>query len=305
MFAVFLLQRRVLADRGFVTISGKGQGGIGAPLPGWARAACAATALPWAALTLVIYGMILFGGFVENWGLNHAVTLRHYASAFGVSWSGWTPRLTGQAWNSLFTTLELSAIAAPLTALFGLMTAYLLARRRFAGRTSFEVATMMAAAVPGTVLGIAYILAFNNPPLEFVQTGAIVVASFVVRNMGPGVRAGLAALHQIDRSLEEASLTLRNGPAATVVRVVAPLLRPAILAGLVYGFVSAMTSVSAVIFLVSPGVMLSTVYIVNLAEAGTYGMAIAASSVLLVLMLLVIVALQLAIGERRLRRGGA
>src|SRR6185436_899642 len=98
------------------------------------------------------------------------------------------------------------------------------------------------------------------------------------------VRAGLAALHQIDRSLEEASLTLRNGPAATVRRVVVPLLRPAIVAGLVYGFVTAMTTVSAVIFLVSPGIMLSTVYIVNLAEAGTYGMAIAYSSVLIVLM---------------------
>src|SRR6185436_19603479 len=116
------------------------------------------------------------------------------------------------------------------------------------------------------------------------------------------VRAGLAALHQIDRSLEEASLTLRNGPAATVRRVVVPLLRPAIVAGLVYGFVTAMTTVSAVIFLVSPGVMLSTVYIVNLAEAGTYGMAIAYSSVLIVLMLLAILGIELLVGERRIGR---
>ncbi len=302
MMIVFLVQRRILAGKGFVTISGKGAGGNPAPLPSWARWTCQAVALPWAGLTLVIYGMILFGGFVENWGLNHTATLKHYAGAFGFDYGANGLKLTGQAWESLFTTLRLAAIAAPLTALLGLTTAYLLARRRFAGRTTFEIGALTAAAVPGTVLGIAYILAFNNPPLEFVQTGAIVVASFVVRNMGPGVRAGVAALEQIDRSLEEASLTLRAGSFATIRYIVAPLLKPAIVAGLVYGFVSAMTSISAVIFLVSPGITLSTVYIVNLAEAGTYGMAIAYASVLIVLMLGVILGIQFAVGRRRIAR---
>ncbi|MSP50681.1 MAG: iron ABC transporter permease [Alphaproteobacteria bacterium] len=302
MIAVFVLQRRTLANKTFVTIAGKGQGGGSMPLPAGVRWTCLAIAIPWAALTLVIYGMIVFGGFVENWGLNHTVTLKHYIAAFSVISTDHGLRFTGQAWDSLFTTLKLSLIAAPLTAVFGLMTAYLLARRRFFGRTAFEIGTLTAAAIPGTVLGIAYILAFNNPPLELVQTGLIVVISFMVRNMGPGVRAGLATLAQIDRSLEEASLTLRSGSFGTVCRILIPLLRPAILAGIVYGFVSAMTSISAVIFLVSPGVMLSTVYIVNLAEAGTYGVAIAYASVLIVLMLAVITGIQFLIGERRLRR---
>jgi iron(III) transport system permease protein len=302
MIIVFLIQRQALSNKSFVTIAGKGQGGQAIPLPTGVRWACQAVAVPWAALTVVIYGMIFFGGFVENWGLNNALTLRHYIGAFGVSLTGQGLRFDGQAWDSLFTTMRLSLIAAPLTAILGLTTAYLLARRRFFGRTAFEIVTLTAAAVPGTVLGIAYILAFNNPPLEFVETGMIVVMSFVVRNMGPGVRAGMATLEQIDRSLEEASLTLRAGSFATMCRVLVPLLRPAILAGIVYGFVSAMTSISAVIFLVSPGVMLSTVYIVNLAEAGTYGMAIAYASVLIVLMLGVITAIQSLIGERRLRR---
>jgi len=305
MMIVFALQRRVLADKGFVTISGKGQGTASTPLPAGVRWICQTIAVPWAVLTVVIYGMIIFGGFVESWGLNHTLTLRHYVGAFGWSFDGQGLHFTGQAWDSLFTTLRLSMIAAPLTAVFGLMTAYLLSRRRFFGRTAFEIGALTAAAVPGTVLGIAYILAFNNPPLELVQTGLIVVLSFVVRNMGPGVRAAMATLEQIDRSLEEASLTLRAGSFATICRIVVPLLRPAILAGMVYGFVSAMTSISAVIFLVSPGVMLSTVYIVNLAEAGTYGMAIAYASVLIVLMLAAITGIQLLIGERRFRRRAA
>ena len=95
---------------------------------------------------------------------------------------------------------------------------------------------------------------------------------------------------------------LRASPFATVRRILLPLLRPAILAGLIYGFVSAMTSISAVIFLVSPGITLSTVYIVNLAEAGTYGIAIAYASVLIILMLAAILAIQLMVGERRIRR---
>jgi iron(III) transport system permease protein len=302
MMAVFAIQRRMLANKGFTTIAGKGEGGVPVPLPDAVRWLCYAVALPWAALTAAIYGMILFGGFVENLGLNNALTLKHYAAAFTVTPTPAGLRFDGQAWDSLFTTLRLSAIAGPLTAGFGLMTAYLLVRRRFAGRGTFEIGTLAAAAVPGTVLGIAYILAFNNPPLEFVQTGAIVIISFVVRNMGLGVRAGVAALAQIDRSLEEASLTLRAGSFTTMRLVVLPLIKPAIFAALIYGFVSAMTSISAVIFLVSPGVMLSTVYIVNLAESGTYGIAIAYASALIVLMLVVILAINAAIGERRIGR---
>ena len=209
MMFVFAMQRWTLAGKSFVTIGGKGQGGTPLPLPRGVRWTCQAVALPWAALTLVIYSMILFGGFVENWGLNHTLTLKHYVGAFGVALTPTGIRFEGQAWESLFTTVRLALIAAPLTAVFGLMNAYLLSRRRFTGRTAFEIGTLTAAAVPGTVLGIAYILAFNNPPLEFVQTGAIVAISFVVRNMGPGVRAGMAALEQIDPSLEEASQTLR------------------------------------------------------------------------------------------------
>ena len=302
MMLVFMFQRWTLAGKAFTTISGKGQAGEAAPLPGAVRWLCYLTALPWAALTAVIYAMILFGGFVENWGIKNVFTFKHYITAFGIAETPTGLRFMGQAWDSLFTTVGLALVAAPLTAMFGLAVAYLLVRQRFWGRTAFEIAALIAGAVPGTVLGIAYILAFNNPPLEFVQTASIVVVSFIVRNMSPGVRAGVAALAQIDRSLEEASMTLRAGPFTTVRRILLPLLRPAILAGLVYSFVAAMTTVTAVIFLVSPGVMLSTVFIVNLAEAGTYGVAIAYSSVLIVIMLAVVVGIDVLLGERRLRR---
>ena len=133
---------------------------------------------------------------------------------------------------------------------------------------------MLSFAIPGTVIGVAYILAFNVPPIELTGTGVILVLCFVFRNMPVGVRAGIAALSQIDRSLDEASLTLGARTGTTMRRVVLPLLRPAIVAALVYSFVRAMTAVSAVIFLVSARYNLATAYIVGRVEAGEFGLAI-------------------------------
>jgi iron(III) transport system permease protein len=124
----------------------------------------------------------------------------------------------------------------------------------------------------------------------------------VFRNMPVGVRAGIATLAQIDKSLDEASHTLGAGSATTIRRVVLPLLRPAIVAALVYSFVRAMTAVSAVIFLVSAEYNMSTAYIVGRVEAGEFGLAIAYSCVLIVIMLAVIGLIQLGVGERRLGR---
>jgi iron(III) transport system permease protein len=159
--------------------------------------------------------------------------------------------------------------------------------------------------MPGTVIGIGYILAFNTGPLQLTGTGAINVAAFVFRNMPVGIRAGLASLGQIDRSLDEASLMLRAGPAATLGRVILPLLRPAIMAAMTYSFVRGMTAVSAVIFLVTGGYNLATVYIVGRADVGEYGVAIVYSAVLIVFMMVVLISIQVAVGEARLGRRGA
>src|SRR5258708_19024264 len=136
----------------------------------------------------------------------------------------------------------IAAISAPLTALFGLTVAYLLDRQRFAGKRVFEFMAMLNFAVPGTVVGIAYIIAFNTPPVELANTGLILVCCFVFRDMTTSMRAGLAALSQIDPSLDEASATLRAGTFTSVRRVILPLARPAVVAELIYSFVSTITS---------------------------------------------------------------
>src|SRR5262249_36496328 len=206
----------------------------------------------------------------------------------------------GAAWNSFWTTLSLSAIAAPLTALLGIATAYLLTRQRFVGQGLFEFGTMLSFAVPGTVIGVSYIVPFNVPPIEITGTALILVACNVFRNMPVGVRAGMASMAQIDKSLDEASSTLGARGATTLRRVLLPLLKPAVIAALVYSFVRAMTTVSAVIFLVSAQYEWATTYIINRVVNGDYGVAIAYCSVLIVLMLVVIGLIQRFVGERRL-----
>jgi iron(III) transport system permease protein len=300
--SAFIAQRLWLSGRSYATVTGKGDSGAHAALPKGLAIAVYAIALPWAAFTFAVYVMILFGGLVKTWGLDHTLTLQHYVKAFSVAVGPAGITWTGVAWNSFWTTIEIALVSAPLTAAVGLLTAYLIVRQHFAGRALFEFALMMSFAIPGTVIGIAYVMAFNLPPIEITGTALILVACFVFRNMPVGVRSGVAAMSQIDRSLDEASLTLGAASLRTVRLVILPLLKPAIVAALVYSFVRTITSISAVIFLVSAEYNMATAYIVGLVENGEFGVAIAYSSVLIVVMVAVIAGFQLVVGERRLRR---
>ncbi len=301
--SAFFAQRRWLGRRSYATMTGKGDAGIPVALPSRLNWLVYGTALPWALLTAIIYCMIMFGGFVEIWGRDHSFTLRHYAEAFSITTGAGGLVWSGAAWNSFWTTITIATVAAPLTAAIGLLTAYVLVRQRFAGKDAFEFGTMLSFAIPGTVIGVSYILAFNVPPIELTGTGAILVLCFIFRNMPVGVRAGIAAMSQIDSSLDEASLTLGAGSFATVRRVVLPLLRPAIVAALVFSFVRAMTAISAVIFLVSANYDMATSYIIGRVENGDYGLAISYSSILILVMLAAISLVQLTVGQRRVFRG--
>jgi iron(III) transport system permease protein len=298
----FYAQHRWLGRRSYTTVSGKGDAGLPVPLPGIVRNGAYALALPWAFLTLAIYGTILFGAFVKTVGRDHTFTLDHFWTGFSFEWGSRGLHLTGSAWDSFWTTIQISAIAAPLTAAVGLLTAYLLVRQSFWGRRAFEFGTMLSFAIPGTVIGVSYIYAFNTPPIELAGTGSILVICFIFRNMPVGVRAGIATLSQIDKSLDEASLTLGARSGTTIRRVILPLLKPAMIAAMVYSFVRAMTAVSAVIFLVTAQYNMATAYIVGRVEAGEFGLAIAYSTVLIGVMLAAILAIQLVIGERKIGR---
>jgi iron(III) transport system permease protein len=300
----FVLQTYWLRGASYVTVTGKGDGGRNAALPPQVRGPVIGATVLWVGLIVMIYGTVLLGGFAEIWGRNYTPTLRHFVQAFGVSAGEHGLVWSGGAWNSFSTTLVISAIAAPVTAALGLLTAYLIARRQFAGRQLFEFLAMLSFAMPGTVVGLAFVLAFNSAPVEMTGTAMILFFAFISRNMPVGVRVGLAQLSQIDRSLDEASLTLGASNSGTLRRVLFPLLRPAIATAIIYAFVAAVTTLSQVIFLVSPRYDWATTYIVSLVENTNYGPAIAYSVILILLLVAVIGILQAVLPQAVIRRRG-
>ena len=300
--AVFALQRGVLGKRGYTTVSGKGDAGVSMPLPAWPRRVALAVSVPWLVFTLVVYAFAISGGFVQTWGRDYTFTLAHFRTAFGLDWTAGAPLWVGVAWPSLFNTVELAGLAAPATAAVGLLIAWLLARTQFRGQGLFEFSALMAFAVPGTVLGVSYILAFNAPPFELTGGGLIIVLCFMFRNLPVSVRAGAAAFKQLDKSLDEASLMLRANTARTLWLVVLPLLKPAVTASLIYSFVRSMTTVSAVIFLVTAETELATTFIIGRVGQGDYGIALAYSTTMIVLMALVSALIQWIVGDRQLGR---
>ena len=272
----FLIQRYWVGKRSYVTITGKPRRQSGLPLPKFLDYGLLTFTLIWAIFTLILYGSVFMGGFVKLWGINNSFTLAHYKRFL----------IDGMA--SFITTLKLASISAPLTAAVGLLIAYLVSRYNFYGKRPFEFTSMLSFAIPGTVVGIGYIMAFNTPPLVLTGTATILVVSFIFRNMPVGIRAGMAALRQIDPSLEEASITLGASNATTLNRVVLPLIKPAVFSGLVFSFVRAMTAISAVIFLVTARTKLATVVILARIEAGKLGLATAYCTIMIVSMIVVI-----------------
>jgi iron(III) transport system permease protein len=301
----FFAQRKWLGKKSYTTVSGKGDSGVHPQMPRGLAIPVLAVAAIWSTFTLIIYGMIVYGSMVKLWGVDNTLTFKHYVTAFSVRITdkGW--QWTGSAWDSFWTTIQIATIAAPITAAVGLITAYLLTRQSFRGKNAFEFGTMLSFAIPGTVIGVSYILAFNVPPIELTGTGVILVISFVFRNMPVGVRAGIASMSQLDKSLDESSLTLGANSWQTFRKVILPLLKPAIMAALVYSFVRAMTAISAVIFLVSAKYDMATSYIIGRVENNDYGLAIAYSTTLIFVMLLAVGILQLLVGRTKIGRRGS
>jgi iron(III) transport system permease protein len=149
---------------------------------------------------------------------------------------------------------------------------------------------MINYALPGTIVGIAYLIAFNDPPIELTGTAAIIIACYIFRYGPTGIRATIALLSQIDKSLEEASTGLGAGSSTTFRRITLPLVLPAFFAGLGVVFIRSMTAISATIFLVSLSWTLVTVKILENMTELALGPA-AAFSVLVVVIVFVVIGL--------------
>jgi iron(III) transport system permease protein len=262
-----------------VTVTGKGAGQ--APFDSISPVTRVVLLTLCALITTVIvyfYALLLYASLVMAFGANHTFTLMHYKVVFT------------EGLRAIKDTLIIAAIAMPLGGFYGLLLGYLVAKKEFPGRRAMEMVSMVNYALPGTIVGIAYLIAFNDPPIVLTGTAAIIIACYIFRYGPTGIRATIALLSQIDKSLEEASAGLGASTTTTFRRVTLPLVLPAFFAGLGVVFIRSMTAISATIFLVSLGWTLVTVKILENMTELSLGPA-AAFSVLVVAIVFVVVGL--------------
>lgn len=218
---------------------------------------------------MIMFFMVSLGAFVKIIGVDNTFTLDHFTNRTG--------------WKYLYNSLIVSFFAAILAAGLGVVQGYLTARKNIPAMKFLEFVTLFGLAVPGTVIGIGYILIFNGPPFFLTGTVLLLVMNMTFRKIGVGLEAGISKLNQIDVAMEEASSDLGGSPYYTFRKVVLPLLSPAFMVGFVYTFMTAMISVSSVIFLISPGTNLAAVYILNLANQASIGRASSMSFILILI----------------------
>lgn len=272
----FAIQRYYLAKRQYITVTGK---------PTASTSKIVSNPMKWllygivsffALLVMAFYAVIVVGAFTQVWGFNYTPTLAHFRYVFDVGL------------DSVKDTLIVAIVSTPISGILGMLVAFLVVRRVFPGRTALEFGSILSFAVPGTVVGIGYILAFNAPPIILTGTLAILVLCFVFRYVPVGIQSGIAVLRQIDPSIEEAAQNLGASGLTTFRKVTLPLIAPAFFSGLVYAFVRAMTAISAAIFLVSANWNLMTVQILNQVGSGRLGVSAAFSVVVIVIVLIAI-----------------
>ena len=290
--AVYLLQRLWVSRKSYVTITGKAgaQTAIKSLAP-WARAPLLAACLLVGGMILYFYALLFYASVVVALGANHAWTLRHYQVIFT------------EGLKAIGDTLVIAGAGMPLGGLYGILLGYLVSKKLFPGRQAMEIVSMINYSLPGTIVGIAYLIAFNDPPIVLTGTAFIIVACYVFRYSPTGIRATVALLQQIDPSIEEASEGLGASSGTTFRRITLPLILPAFFAGLGVVFIRSMTAISATIFLVSIDWTLITVRILENMTELSLGPA-AAFSVLVVVIVFLVIAL-IGVLLRRFRAPGA
>ena len=223
-----------------------------------------------------MYALIPLGGLFQQWGRKFNLVTTHFQTVLGMGMRPFKDALI------------LSLIAAPITALLSMMIAYLVVKRKFIGKNLMEFVTMFAMAVPGTVLGIAllrgYITGlFGSGHMVLVGTGTIIVVAFVVRSLPIGTRSGVAALRQIDKSIEESAYDMGAGSGKVFTSVTLPLIKDSFFSGLVTSFARSITATSAVIFLISARFNLITPQIMTVVDRGEYSVACAYATMMMVM----------------------
>ena len=277
---IFVLQKYYVSQKSYVTVTGKvsrHRDLIDSP-----RIVVPSTIilLIFTLFVILMYILIPIGSFVKLWGVNYTPTLEHYRYVF-------KPKL----FQPVLTTSSLALIATPVSGFLAMLIAFLIVRKKFFGKSFIEFTTIMALAIPGTIIGLGYVISYNKtygiggltiiPPIT--GTAFIIIMAFIIRSLPVGVRSGITSLQQIDPSIEEAANVLGASSRKVFTSITIPMIKNAFLNGLIFTFARSMTLVSTVIFLISARYKLLTTTIMAQIDVGKMGVASAYCTILIII----------------------
>ncbi len=276
---MFIIHEYMLKGKMYTTIGGKPQQSERRKITPKIFYPMIGIATPVSLMIVLCFGMIFLGAFTKILMIDNTFTLEHFQSTNG--------------FRSLITSVKFAFSAALIAPTIGITISYILVRKRIPFKRVLEFVSLLGFAVPGTVMGVGYIIAFNSPPLRLTGTFIIMIINEAFRNLSVSLEAGSSKLHQIDIAIEEAAVDMGASAFRTFTRIVLPLISSALVAGFLYTFMVGMIAVSAVIFLITPGNNLASLYILAVAEEGFLGMACAISIMLIVVVVLCLGTLKL------------
>jgi iron(III) transport system permease protein len=282
---IFILHNYVLKGKGYTTIVGKPTASEPKEMAFGIKIPFMIISMAVAVMVIMSFGVILVGSFVKIVGVDNTFVIDHV--------------LNTQSNIAIWNSIKISLGAGLFGAIVGTLLAYVIMRGKFPGKQFMEMVALSGFALPGTVIGVGYIIAFNRPPFLLTGTIWILILNCVFRFVAVGVEAGISKLHQISIEIEEASADLGADFLTIFFKVVLPIMFSAFVAGFVYTFMTTMMSLSSVIFLVTPGFDLASVYIYLTAQLGELGLASATT-----MKVIVIVAISLGILKIVARKTG-
>jgi iron(III) transport system permease protein len=265
---------------------------------------------------LIVFVTVFLGSFVKTWPYDFSLTMKHYnfPSLGGVAplWTNfWASILKGEwqsiiaykyapIWNSLWVSILVAIGGASLTLLAG----YIVEKKKPKGEQILYTLGVLPAAIPGTVMGLGYILAFNKPYFLIYGTFWIIIINIIICNFTLGILSSIANLKQIDKSIEEAAVSLGANPITTFTRVVFPLTKTAFFSNMAFFFMRSMTTISAVIFLISAKVKLAAIEIIFLDIDGRTASANAMCTIIIVIVVGMLLVMRLITGKAGLKGMG-
>ncbi|MFQ3620842.1 MAG: iron ABC transporter permease [Spirochaetales bacterium] len=184
---IFLVQRYYVSRRSYISVTGKPTGGLIEEKEGWIRWPFIIVTYLVSALIVILYVAIIYGSFSSAWGIDYSITLE------------WWKQMFARGIESILDTTFLSILATPIAVLLGMIIAFLVVRKQFSGKQALDFTSNLGGAVPGTILGIGFVLAFSTPPWVLVVLIYVVLLLFSVGILkaSMGEKVGIALVGSI------------------------------------------------------------------------------------------------------------